>query len=66
MVRRNLSKPFVAGLFCLAVAMALLLSPAAAQAAPKTIGLAMHFMQDDWSLSMKGQSKRRPRSTATP
>jgi len=53
MVKRNLSKPFVAGLFCLAVAMALLLSPAAAQAAPKTIGLAMHFMQDDWSLSMK-------------
>jgi ribose transport system substrate-binding protein len=36
--------------FCLVVS---LQAPAPASGAQKTIGLAMHFLQDDWSLSMK-------------
>jgi ribose transport system substrate-binding protein len=51
-MKRKTVQRFV-GLLAVIVALALFAPQAAFAAAPKTIGLAMHFLQDDWSLSMK-------------
>jgi ribose transport system substrate-binding protein len=52
MNRRRPRTLSLVGIVCLLAIASLVLAPARAEA-QKTIGLAMHFLQDDWSLSMK-------------